>query len=112
MEDNKEPSLIDKAKSLGTAAVNWAVKDGFQRVTDEQFAYRKAICLACPHWKQEAFNGIGACGKCGCSVGKLYMPHSVCPDNPPRWDRIIMTQQNFPAPTPAPTPSPIPPPTS
>ena len=93
MEDNKEPSLIDKAKSLGAAAVNWAVNDKFQKVTDEQFAYRKAICLACPYWRQEAFNGIGACGKCGCSVGKLYLPHSSCPDNPPRWNKIDITQQ-------------------
>jgi hypothetical protein len=85
MELNKDPNLIDKAKSLGTAAVNFAVKDGLQKVSDEVFQYRKNICLACPHWDPNAYGKIGKCNLCGCSVMKLYMPHSKCPDNPPRW---------------------------
>jgi hypothetical protein len=106
MEENKEPNLIDKAKSLSKAAVNWAVNDKFQRVSDEVFQQRKAICIACPYWKPEAYNNFGACGKCGCSVGKLYMPHSKCPDNPPRWIAVSVDQPITPTPTPlAPPPS-------
>lgn len=85
MDQHKEPSLIDQAKSLGTAAVNWATKDGFQRVTEEQFQERKKICNACPHWDNTAFNNMGKCKLCGCSIMKLYFPHSICPDNPSRW---------------------------
>lgn len=88
MEENKEPSLIDKAKSLGTAAVNWATKDGFQRVSEEQFQERKKICLACPHWDGAAYNNMGKCKLCGCTSMKLYIPHSKCPDNPPKWNSI------------------------
>lgn len=88
MDISKEPTLIDKAKSLGTAAVNWATKDGFKRVTDEQFQERHKICLACEHWDSSAFNGMGKCKLCGCSSMKLYMPHSRCPHNPPKWSSI------------------------
>ena len=88
MDISKVPNLIDKAKSLGTAAVNWAAKDGFQKVSDEQFQERKNICLACPSWDQTAYNNMGKCKLCGCSSMKLYMPHSACPDNPPKWGPI------------------------
>jgi hypothetical protein len=88
MEINKEPNLIDKAKSLSTAAVNWAAKDGFQRVSEEQFQARKNICLACPNWDSTAFNGMGKCRLCGCTGMKLYIPSARCPDNPPRWDIV------------------------
>lgn len=88
MEINKEPNLIDKAKSLGTAAVNWAAKDGFARVPDEIFQARKSICLACPNWDPIAFNNTGRCKLCGCSVTKLYIPSARCPDNPARWESI------------------------
>jgi len=88
MENNKEPSLVDKAKSLTTAAVNWATQDGFSKVSDEVFQTRKNICLACPNWDAAAFNNTGRCKLCGCSIMKLYMPSSRCPDNPPRWDIV------------------------
>lgn len=88
MEINKEPSLVDKAKNLTTAAVNWAKKDGFSRVPDEIFQARKSICLACPNWDMEAFNNTGRCKICGCSVAKLYIPSAKCPDTPPKWDVV------------------------
>ena len=88
MDISKEPTLIDKAKSFGTAAANWAAKDGFQKVSEEQFQERKKICLSCPNWDQAAYASMGKCKLCGCSAMKLYMPHSQCPDNPPRWGSI------------------------
>lgn len=84
MEKNKEPSLIDKAKNLGEAVIVWAKDDKFKKVPPEIFQYRKSICLACPHWDPEAFTRLGKCKLCGCSVVKLYLPSSVCPDK--RWD--------------------------
>lgn len=91
MEENKEPSLVDKAKSLSSAAVNWATKDGFQRVSEEQFKERKKICDACPYWDSTAFNNMGKCKICGCTVMKLYMPHARCPDNPPKWNSVTVS---------------------
>ena len=88
MDLNKEPNFIEKAKNLGNAVVDWANKDGFKKVSSEVFQQRKDICLACPHWVQEAYGGIGKCGLCGCSVGKLYIPSSVCPHNPPKWTAV------------------------
>ena len=85
MEDNKEPNIIEKAKNLGNAVVDWANKEGFKKVSNEIYQQRKDICLACPHWVQEAYGGIGKCGLCGCSVAKLYIPSSTCPHNPPKW---------------------------
>lgn len=88
MEDNKEPNIIEKAKNLGNAVVDWATKDKFNKVSPEVFQQRKDICLACPHWVQDAYNGLGKCGICGCSVGKLYIPSSRCPHNPPKWNPV------------------------
>ena len=88
MEEYKEPTLINKAKSLGNAAVNWATQDGFRKVPEEIFQSRKNTCLACPNWDAAAFGNTGRCKLCGCSVMKLYIPSAVCPDKPPRWESI------------------------
>ena len=87
MEIDKEPTLTDKAKNLGTAMVNWA-HDGFSRVGPEVFEQRKSICILCPSWDKGGFGGLGKCNLCGCSVGKLYIPSSVCPHNPPKWTKV------------------------
>lgn len=91
MEANKEPNLIDKAKSLGGAVTNWATKDGFAKVSEQQFQMRKSLCVACPHWDATAFGNTGKCTKCGCSVMKLYIPSARCPDSPPKWDVISVS---------------------
>jgi hypothetical protein len=80
-----EPNIIEKTKNLTGAMVNWATKDGFSRVPTETFHLRKQFCDSCPHWNKDAFAGLGGCRLCGCSVGKLYIPSSICPDHPPRW---------------------------
>lgn len=91
MEDQKEPSLIEKAKSLSNAVTDWATQDKFTKVTDEQFQARKNICLSCPNWDSTAYNNTGKCKLCGCSVMKLYIPSAKCPDNPPRWEHITVS---------------------
>lgn len=87
MEINKEPNIIDKAKNLGEAMVNWA-GDGFTRVSPEIISQRKSICTACQFWDQTGFGGLGKCNMCGCSVGKLYIPSSICPHRPPKWVKV------------------------
>lgn len=89
MELHQPPTIIDKAKGFGTAMVNWATQDGFSHVTDEQFAQRKAICTACQFWIPEKFNGMGLCKLCGCTGMKLYIPSSICPNHPPKWNPIF-----------------------
>lgn len=85
----EEPNLVEKAKTLVGAVTNWAVNDQFQKVTNEQFWHRKQYCLSCPFWNAEGFGGLGQCKKCGCSVAKLYIPSSVCPDK--RWLSISVS---------------------
>lgn len=96
----EEPNIIDKTKNLANAMINWAVDDKFEKVSVEVFHHRKQLCNSCPYWKPEAFSGLGACGICGCSVGKLYIPGSTCPDKPPRWlsVRTSYTEGNTPSP--------------
>ena len=88
METPQDLNIIGKAKNFGTAMANWAVQDGFNRVTDTQFSFRKQLCEQCPHWAPTAYAGLGQCKLCGCSGVKLYIPSSVCPDHPPRWGSI------------------------
>jgi hypothetical protein len=84
MEQNKSPSILNQASSLATAVINWA-KEDFAKVPAEVLESRLSICLQCPHWDKSAFAGIGKCQVCGCSAGKLYMPHSKCPLPEPKW---------------------------
>ena len=90
--NNKEPGLVDKAKNLGNAMVNWAAQDGFRRVSPEIYDQRKSICIACQYWDATGFNGLGKCKLCGCSVGKLYIPSSNCPHKPPKWFMVPPNQ--------------------
>jgi len=79
------PTWAEKAKNFSKAAVDW-VASGFVNVTHEQYEERKAICLACPYWRGQDMMGYGACGKCGCSGLKLFLPSQSCPDG--RWKAI------------------------
>ncbi len=83
-----EPNIIEKAKNLAGAMVGWAKHDGFAKVSDEVFQQRKQLCINCPFWDPNAYAGLGMCKLCGCSVAKLYIPSSVCPDKPPRWPSV------------------------
>ena len=106
MENQKEPNLVDKARSLGTAVYNWAAKDGFHKTPPEELEKRKAICLVCPQWDATAFNNVGKCKICGCSAGKWYIPSAKCPDNPPKWNSVVL-KNTPPTPENVPTPEPI-----
>jgi hypothetical protein len=86
---NKEkPSISEQAVNLIKSTVDWAKKDKFNTVSPEVFKQRKEICLSCDKWDKTGFNGIGRCGVCGCSVGKLYIPSAKCPLDPPKWNSI------------------------
>jgi hypothetical protein len=84
----EEPNILDKAKNLGGAMVAWAIKDGFARVPSEIFHHRKQFCDNCVFWDKTGYAGLGLCRLCGCSVAKLYIPSSKCPDRPPHWLNI------------------------
>lgn len=82
----QEPNIVEKAKNLAGSVANWAVQDGFAKVSPEVFLERKNICQSCPDWDNEAYTGFGKCKLCGCSVAKLYIPSAMCPANPPKWN--------------------------
>lgn len=79
------PTFAQRAATFMGAARDW-VASGFKSITHEQYEERLGICEACPYWKGSAALGLGACGKCGCSGLKLYLPSQVCPDG--RWKAI------------------------
>lgn len=79
------PSIVEQAKNLGHAVVDWA-KGGFHMVPDDVFWKRIAICRACPWWQEIAGPMIGRCKKCGCSSAKHRLATSRCPLNPPKWE--------------------------
>ena len=83
-----DPNIVEKAKNLTNSVINWAYKDGFSRVSIPTFYHRKQFCMSCPHWDSSSFIELGKCKLCGCSVGKLYIPSSKCPDHPPRWINV------------------------
>jgi hypothetical protein len=80
-----EPTLAQKAKSLGSSMSDWA-KAGFSMASTETLESRLAICKGCEFWDAAGFGGTGKCSKCGCSTqAKLRMATSACPLDPPKW---------------------------
>jgi hypothetical protein len=71
----KMPSVLDMAKNATKAAVNF-VKDGFKRVTEEQYKERIEQCN-----KNECGQFVnGRCAKCGCFLTLKAWAHSEeCP---------------------------------
>jgi len=86
--ENEKTQITDQAKNFISSMAKWATDDKFSKVSSEIFNMRKSICETCEHWNKDGFAGMGQCKKCGCSVGKLYIPGARCPDNPPRWDKL------------------------
>jgi hypothetical protein len=86
--ENEKNKLGEQTKNFISSMVTWGKDDKFKTVSSEVFDLRKSICEACEHWNKNGFSGMGRCKKCGCSVGKLYVPSAKCPDNPPRWDKV------------------------
>lgn len=84
METEKN-KISDQAANFISSMAKWAKDDKFTKISDELFNARKSICEACEHWDKDGFAGYGKCKKCGCSVAKLYIPSSICPENPPKW---------------------------
>jgi len=85
---SKPVSFVTKVVNFATAAAQH-VAAGAPACTDQQIAERHAICVACPHYQDEA------CGLCGCPIvreknylSKLSWADQSCPDNPPRWKAV------------------------
>lgn len=68
-QENKEPSLAQKATNFAKAAISHA-KAGNPTVTEEQMKERLAICKACPLFKPNQNKAGGVCthSSCGCSI--------------------------------------------
>jgi hypothetical protein len=81
----KEPTLMEKAKSLTDAVASWT-KAGFKMATEEQYAARYEICKACDFWVDEGYMGMGKCRQCGCSGVKLRLATSTCPLE--KWGKV------------------------
>jgi hypothetical protein len=84
----KPVPLLTKVANFAAAAAQH-VAAGAPRCTDEQIQVRHAICVTCPHYRDNA------CGLCGCPViresnylSKLSWADQQCPDNPPRWGPV------------------------
>jgi hypothetical protein len=80
-----EPTLAQKAMSLGSSMSDWA-KAGFSMASTETLESRLTICKGCEFWDAAGFGGTGRCSKCGCSTqAKLRIATSACPLDPPKW---------------------------
>lgn len=88
------PSLAARAANVANAAARYAKAGAPSLCTEDQIAARLAICEACPLYRASDQK----CAKCGCGCGgrrtllnKLALPTECCPDNPPRWDALVVS---------------------
>ena len=69
------PPITRQAANLGRALFDWAVS-GFSMASEEQQAWRLAICSLCPQWSD------GRCLICGCHLSaKIALRTEHCPIN-------------------------------
>lgn len=78
MSKDTGPSVGQMARNFAVAATDIA-KSGFQKVSQEQYSSRMAICNQCEFWDGKARFGMGKCSKCGCTGAKQWFASSKCP---------------------------------
>lgn len=88
IDENSIQNAIRLFKNFGASMIKWGSKDNLKLAGTEELEKRREICTKCDDWNPTAFGGLGKCNICGCSVGKLYIPSSVCPATPPKWGPI------------------------
>jgi hypothetical protein len=80
----KDMTAAEKATHFISSMANW-VKSGFAVLPQVEYEARRAICRGtdgherCPQWRGENKKKFIACGKCGCTKLKLFLPHEHCP---------------------------------
>ena len=77
MWDREEPlpDLLTQAANAVQAAVAHAAA-GFPRASEEEVARRKALCLACEHYRPSD----DRCSRCGCHLSvKMAWEEQKCP---------------------------------
>lgn len=78
------------------------VREEIEKIADE----RINICRECPHDSESAkklnpdlknkLRPDEHCGLCGCNLHmKTRSLSQVCPDKPPRWDKVVEEQQEW-----------------
>lgn len=75
--------VVRGAAGLVSAATNTLFpKEGF----DQMVAERRDICRNCPRWTGSH------CQICLClTEAKIRAPGESCPDNPPRWNAVVLS---------------------
>lgn len=71
-------NLADMVSNFTKTMGEWIAR-GAPTVSPDTFQQRAKTCLGCEHWQPEAYCGQGRCGKCGCTVAKLYLGTAKCP---------------------------------
>ena len=74
----QEPSIVQKASTLGESLVKWA-GNRFAKVDQIIYDKRLSVCRGCEHWVEGGNIGLGKCKVCGCGRGKLWLGHEKCP---------------------------------
>lgn len=82
--------MINEIKNFGNAMSKY-VQSGFAHVSLEERERRRVICESCP------FFDAGRCKICGCFLRlKTVIATESCPDNPPRWGAVEVTENLMP----------------
>ena len=84
------PSMFQMIKSFSKEVIDY-IKQGAPNVTAADYAERLDTCTACPHIIKKNMR----CSLCGCAMQhKAKWTTSKCPDNPSRWKKQIIKDQN------------------
>ena len=68
------------------------VKEGMPILTPKQYLKRLETCRTCIHYIKQTRR----CGLCQCYMPiKAKMKTTVCPDKPPRWDLMHLTEEEL-----------------
>lgn len=84
--DTEPPTWADRAREFADAAFKWAKRG--RVVSHETYEHRLQTCQSCELFGGVRYFGFIGCGKCGCTMLKLWSPDSKCPLETPRWNTI------------------------
>lgn len=76
--DTEPPTFAERVATFSRALSGWA-QGGLGLASPETIAAREDLCKQCELYKGDRGLGFVACGKCGCSSVKLFLPDQKCP---------------------------------
>ena len=89
MKKKEKPSILKMVSNFVKESVAF-IKEGAPVCSEEEYTERITLCYECEHFNSKK----QSCGICGCFMpAKAGWKTSACPDDPPRWKKLLTDKE-------------------